>query len=47
MILQHHFPAKPPDNEFTMIHGFANGVVRVVFDLKSKTVVEIDCEYWM
>jgi len=30
-----------------MIHGFANGVVRVVFELKSKKVVEIDCEYWM
>jgi len=47
MIQPLHFPTKPPNNEFTMIHGFANGVVRVVFELKSKTVVEIDCEYWM
>jgi ankyrin repeat protein len=47
MILPRHFPARPPDNAFSMIHGFANGVVRVVFDLKNKTVVEIDCEYWM
>lgn len=47
MILPRHFPVEPPDNKFTMIHGFANGVVRVVFELKSKKVVEIDCEYWM
>ena len=47
MIQPLHFPTKPPNNEFTMIHGFANGVVRVVFELKSRKVVEIDCEYWM
>jgi ankyrin repeat protein len=47
MILQSHFPAEPPDNTFTQIHGYANGVVRVVLDLKTKKVVEIDCEYWM
>ena len=47
MILPHHFPARPPDNAFSMLHGFANGVVRVVFELKIKTVVEIDCGYWM
>ncbi len=47
MIQPLHFPTEPPDNKFTQIHGFANGVVRVVFELKSKKVVEIDCEYWM
>lgn len=47
MILPNHFPVEPPENKFTQIHGFANGVVRVVFELKSKKVVEIDCEYWM
>ncbi len=47
MILPIDFPVDPPENEFTQIHGFANGVVRFVFELKSKKVVEIDCEYWM
>jgi ankyrin repeat protein len=47
MILPRSFPNKAPDNAFTMLHGFANGVVRVVFEPKTKTVVEIDCEYWM
>jgi ankyrin repeat protein len=47
MIQPLDFPTKPPNNKFTQIHGFANGVVRVVFELKSKKVVEIDCEYIM
>ena len=47
MILPHHFPTKPPENTFTQIHGFANGVVHFLIEVKTKKVVKIDCEYWM
>ncbi len=47
MILPHRFPARPPENTLTMIHGSANRVIRFVFEVESKTIVEIDCEYVM
>jgi hypothetical protein len=47
MIRSGHFPSEPSDNAFSQIHGFANGVVRFVFEVQNKKIVEIDCEYWM
>jgi hypothetical protein len=45
MILPSHFPAESPDTAFSDIHGYANGVVRAVFDVQNKTIDQIDCEF--
>jgi hypothetical protein len=43
MILLADVCRKPSDNEFTIILDGGCGIVRVVFEAKSKTVVHIDC----
>ena len=43
MILFANVCRKPPDNKFTIILDGGCGILRVVFEAKSKTVVHIDC----